>query len=231
MASALEDALGRTADVRTTVWTGALDFEHFETPTAIRDDLSRFGSHRMRTVHITAEVASVSARVRITRELDRDEPPLRKGVLLEVCSLEAADFPAVRAVHERLTHAVARGEVRGFERGISAVGHRPIDSQVSGLARHPPSESTIEGSWIAPVFVLVVVLFFLGPAAIEWGGWWFPAVCGTASGLLLVRSLLAGGIMLGASNRIIRLRARSTAIVGSATGAGVGAAVKFLSDG
>jgi hypothetical protein len=233
---ALHEVLNEPAHVQTTIDIGPDDVERFDEPSAVTADLTAYGARHMRTVKIATTAKGIDLAVHINTGEDADQPARSKAVLLEVTASSPDQLAAVRAIHARLRAAVERGRPKGMIAGESLVGHAAVDANgnpVPGLTRGPAdaAERRNDG-WIALGVVTFVIAWFVLPivAEIVSGTTFLITALAIAAplGALAAASIFGDGIMLGTSNRVLRLKAAAVALVGGAVSAGVITAIKSV---
>lgn len=235
---AFRDAIGRDANVQTTIGVEPDDTERFDEPKAVVTDVTSYAARHMRTVRIESAADDISVLVRVNRGDDEAEEVLSKAVLLEVTSSAPEAFAIVRAIHARVRAALERGRPAGMLRSESMVGYLALDEAgkaVPGVTRRPADAAAGRNQgWLNFALLVAFVVFFALPIV---GGLVSGAVMvliativGAALGGLAAASVFAGGIMLGTSNRVLRLRTSVVGLAGGAVSAGVGTGVKQLAD-
>jgi hypothetical protein len=235
---AFRDVIGSDANVQTTIGVGADDAERFDEPKAVVTEVTAYGARHMRTVKIECASEKITVLVRVNRGDDQADEVLSKAVLLEVTSSAPEAFVLVRAIHARVRAAIERGLPGRLFGSESVVGHLALDDAgraVPHVARRPADAAAGRNQgWVAFAlllyFALVVVLTTAGQFVSSATLLVIGAIVVAALGGLAAASVFAGGIMLGTSNRVLKLRARVVGLAGGAVSVGVGAGVKQLAD-
>jgi hypothetical protein len=231
------DVLGRDAQVRTTVEVEPDDVERFDTPAAIVAELTAHGARHMRAVKIESALEGITVLVRANSGENAADPALSKAVLLEVTSSKPEGFAAVRTIHNRTRAALERGCPGSMSLSESMVGHLALDdagTALPGVTRTPASAAASRNQgWLllaVLVFFVLSVLPIFGVLVSNTTILVMALIVLGAAGALVAHSLFGGGVMLGTSNRVLKLKASAVGLAGGAVSAGVGIGINQLAE-